>query len=97
MRFLLKFLKLLKLKKLANIKALASKLGFKNPAVMLRAIQKKPMLIIEALDKLGVKGRAELAKTEYLGDTIEQTKEVAAEDKEPGTVEEQILYSSWQY
>ena len=97
MKFLLKFLKLLKLKKLANIKALASKLGFKNPATMLRAITKKPMLIVDALDKLGVQGRAELAQTNYLGDTIEQSKEVTAEQKGPGTIEEQILYSSWQY
>lgn len=97
MRFLLKFLKLLKLKKLANIKALASMLGFKNPSAMLRAVMKEPMAIIDALDKIGVKGRQMLAKGDLLGDTIEQTKEVAAEDKGPGTIEEQILYSSWQY
>lgn len=98
MKFLTKFFKLLKLKKLANIKALASKLGFKNPAVLLRTIQKKPMEVIKALDKLGIKGRQELAKTGLLGDVIKETKEVVvAEDKQPGTIEEQLLSSSWIY
>lgn len=97
MKFLSKFFKLLKLKKLANIKALASKLGFKNPAVLLRALQKNPMQVIQALDKLGMKGRQELAKSDLLGDTIEQTKDVVAEDKGPGTIEEQLLSSSWIY
>ncbi len=72
-------------------------LGFKNPAVMLRTLTKNPMKIVEALEGLGVEGRAELAKTGLLGEAMQQVDEAKGDKHEAGDIEEQMLYSSWQY
>lgn len=78
-----------------NLQVITKALNFESPKALLKAFQKEPQKIVNALDKLGTKGRRALATQTGFTDSINT--DVKNEKHDFGDIEEKHLSSSWQF